>query len=150
MARFRFSLEQLLRLRSQQTQQAAAVLQQVLAQRRTVEEHLQRLRQLYESAHCEETSPKTIAAHELHDAWAYRCYLLQEVERSQQQCERLRELEAVQHRHFQRAWQAQEVLHRLRDRRWEAFQAAESQAEQRQLDEVGQRHRGHPWRDTHP
>ncbi len=149
MAPFRFPLERLLRLRQQQTQQAQYVLEQIIAQRRSTEDTLQRLQHRYEVAQTTNLHPGTFTAHQLQELWAYCHHLQQAIWQQQQRCERLRELERVQHGHLRSALQATELFQRLRDRYRELFRQWTARQEQRQLDEVAQR-RQPPWPSASP
>ncbi|MCS6965422.1 MAG: flagellar FliJ family protein [Candidatus Kapabacteria bacterium] len=150
MARFRFPLERLLRLRAQQAQQASYVLNSISTQRQDIETILQRLLHQREAAHDRMGQTGTLLAQQFHDLWSYYQNLQHEFEHYQQRYEQLRELESAQQIHLREALKAEEILQRLRRRLWEAFQAEEHRTEQRQSDEVGQRYHQNPWHGPSP
>lgn len=140
MARFRFSLERLLRLRIQQVQQAQSTLQYLVASRRALEAHLEQLRCEQEAVQARAARPGIVLAQHFHDLWAYAQRLQQQLETQHQECARLRQLEAAQQHQVREALRAKNILERLREHRWAAFQKAAAVQEQRLLDEVSQRH----------
>ncbi len=141
MGRFRFSLERLLRLRTQQVHQAQSILQSLTASRLALEARLEQLRHEHETAQTQAAQPGTVLAQHFHDLWAYAQHLQQQLERQHHEHARLRQLEAAQQHHVREALKAKDVLERLREHRWEAFRRAEASQEQRLLDEVSQRRR---------
>jgi flagellar export protein FliJ len=150
MARFRFALERLLQLRRQQAQQARLLLSALTQQRLHMEERAEQLQHQHDGAHEAAVRPGMLSAQELHDVWAYCRYLQMELEQNHHRWQQLRELETAQLLHVQETRRAEEILQRLRERRWEAFRVEETRAEQQQTDEVAQRHRHDPWHTASP
>ncbi len=149
MATFRFSLERLLRLRTQQAQQARNILHYLTEQRRRTENALHQLQHQHDTAQEEALQRGILHAHQLQEVWAYCQHLRHTIQHEQQQYEHLQELEQVQRLHLHEALKAEEILHRLRERRWGLFRQSMDRQEQRQLDEVAQCRKS-PWKSASP
>jgi len=150
MARFRFPLERLLRLRSQQAQQARLLLQHLAAERQRAEEQLRQLLQQRDSVHDGTIRTGSLSAGELQELWAHCLQLSAAAAQQEHHCQQLRELEGAQHAHFREARKAEEILLRLRQRHWSAFLREEQRSEQKQSDEVAQRRYRDPWHNASP
>lgn len=137
MKRFQFSLQKLLGLRHQETEQAKRNLAGALAAEAMAKDRLEQTQaRLAERVAQAAIAAYSVATYRQDRDWIR--FLQGEVERAEQY---LREAEAETARLRQLllvARQRERILEKLRERRLEAYQLEALQAEQRELDERGQ------------
>lgn len=137
MKRFQFSLQKLLGLRHQETEQAKRNLAAALATEAMAKDRLEQAQaRLAERVALAAAGAYSVATYRQDRDWIR--FLQGEVERAE---ENLREAEAETARLRQLllgARQRERILEKLRERRLETYQLEALQAEQRELDERGQ------------
>ncbi len=138
MARFRFRLQPLLHYREYRTEQAKHELARLSAEEQTLRAAIEQLRERMRAL---EVHSDRTPAHQLQVFDAHRQHLAEQIRTLERELDFLSiERERAELRLVERM-QEQDVLERLRQRRYEEYVLEERRDEQRQIDDIaGRRH----------
>ncbi len=135
---FRFRLDSVLNLRSQESQQAQAALGEASSALVARQEDLA-LRRQYRQQLLEHQAGAALSVRDIEAHWYHVRSVNKEIETMERECLNLREIEDNRREELSEALKKQRSLEKLRERKHDLFRENLRKEEQKQMDEIAQR-----------